>query len=297
MVKAIELDGVSKYYSNMFGRPARALADVSLSVGDGESFGFVGPNGAGKSTTMKILMGIVTASVGTAKIYGLPVETAEARKGIGFVPENPYLYDYLTPYEVLAMGCHLHDVRVDNLQSHIMTWLERFGVAHVAKKRIRKFSKGMTQRVALAHALAIKPRMLVLDEPMSGLDPVGRREVADQLVEYRQDGGTLFFSSHILHDVERLADRIGIVHKGVLRTVQSPAELIGDCTGYWIRVEGYDLFQGGMEESTGRWKIRSAAAELPVVLERINASGQRLLAVEPEATLEAAFMRYVSQQG
>lgn len=294
-MSAIFLSGLSKRYRGKWGKSVNALNDVSLDVREGEAFGFIGPNGAGKSTTIKILIGVIRATGGRAEMFGQPVDEHAARKGLGYVPENPYLYDYLTPLEVLSMGVRMHALQISDLQQHCMHWLERFGVAHVANKKIRGFSKGMTQRVALAHALAVRPRLLILDEPLSGLDPVGRKEVVDILQEYRQGGGTIFFSSHILQDVERLADRFGIIHKGVLRTVQTPAELVGGQQEYWLRVEGAQPLPGAQQDSPTRWKIKAAQAELQGLLAHVTASGQRLLAVEPTASLESAFLRYVSE--
>lgn len=294
MTLAIELKGLVKVYKKPFRPAAIALNGVDLRVAQGEAFGYIGPNGAGKSTTIKILSGIVRASQGQATIFGVSVLEPQARQGLGYVPENPYLYDYLTPMEVLRMGIGMHQLALPNVKQHCLYWLDRFGIAHVANKKIRNFSKGMTQRVALAHALAVKPRLLILDEPLSGLDPVGRKEVVDILQEYRQQGGTIFFSSHILQDVERLADRFGIIHKGVLRTVQTPAELVGEQQEFWVRVEGPQALTGAEQESPSRWKIRVAQEQVANVLGHVTATRQRLLAVEPAATLEAAFLRYVS---
>lgn len=294
MGTAIALDGLSKEYRKLLRKKTSALNNVSLAVKEGESFGFIGPNGAGKSTTIKILTGIIQSTAGHALLFGVPVHEYMARKSVGYVPESPYLYDYLTPLEILSMGAKVYGVTGAGLKQHCMYWLGRFGIAHVANKKIRSFSKGMTQRVALAHALAVKPRLLILDEPLSGLDPVGRKEVVDILQEYRQQGGTLFFSSHILQDVERLADRFGIIHKGVLRTVQTPAELVGEQQEFWVRVEGPQALTGAEQESPSRWKIRVAQEQVANVLGHVTATRQRLLAVEPAATLEAAFLRYVS---
>lgn len=172
----------------------------------------------------------------------------EARRGLGFVPENPSLQDFLTPYEILLMGLRLHGLRLGDERKHCMHWLERLDLAAVADSRLRGFSKGMLQRTALAHALAIKPRLLILDEPLSGLDPVGRKDVVDILDEYRRQGGTLFFSSHVLHDVERIADRFGLIHQGQLLTIRSPQELAADQAGTYVL-----SYRGGAR----RWQVVS----------------------------------------
>lgn len=297
MTYSIQLDTLSKCFRDKRFRMVEAVRNISLQVHEGEAFGFIGPNGAGKTTTIKILMGLSVASSGSAQIFGVDSTDYNARKAVAYVPENLYLYDYLTPLEFMLAGAHLHELKMPNLATHCMNWLDRLGVANVAKKRIRSFSKGMTQRVALAHALAVQPRLLVLDEPLSGLDPIGRKEVVDVLQEYRQQGGSIFFSSHILHDVERLADRFGIIHKGVLRTVQTPAELLGGKLEFWISVNGTSPMSGAEQESPTRWRIRVPQEQVAERVAAVTQSGQQLRAVQPVASLEEAFLRYVAEGG
>lgn len=294
MNDVIELAGLGKTYRDKRFRRVEALCDVSLTVKEGEAFGFIGPNGAGKSTTIKILTGTIRASGGKASMLGYPVSDFRARLGLGYVPENSYLYDYLTPLEVLTMGAHLQKVKVTDLRTHCMGWLERFGIAHVANRRIRSFSKGMAQRTALAHALVVKPRLLILDEPLSGLDPIGRKEVVDILLEYRQQGGTVFFSSHVLHDVERLADRFGLIHQGTLRTVQQPQELAGGEGKLIVRSTGSTPVAGMHADTGDRWFIEIDGSKLWPLLREIETSGHRLIEVKPSMTLEQAFLQYVS---
>ncbi len=206
MTRAIAIHDLRKTYPRRWASPPfEALKGVSLEVAQGEVFGFIGPNGAGKSTLIKILTGVMRASQGEAALFGRAVADPAARQGLGYVPENPSLPEYLTPLEILDMGIRLHRVAVPDRRAHALRWLERFGLAEVANKTVRAFSKGMAQRTALAHALAVQPRLLILDEPLSGLDPIGRREVVDILADYRKAGGTIFLTSHVLHDVERLA--------------------------------------------------------------------------------------------
>ena len=223
MSSAIEIHELHKTYARRWSsQPFEALKGVSLQVSEGEVFGFIGPNGAGKSTLIKILTGVMRPTAGGASLFGVDVTDSAARRGLGYVPENPSLPDYLTPLEILGMGLTLHRRQLVDARRHCMSWLERFGIGEVANKTVRGFSKGMAQRTALAHALAVEPRLLILDEPLSGLDPVGRRDVVEVLVDYKKNGGTIFLTSHVLHDVERLADRFGLIHQGKLLTVRSP---------------------------------------------------------------------------
>jgi ABC-2 type transport system ATP-binding protein len=212
------------------------------------------------------------------------------------VPESPYLFDYLTPLEILTMGLRLHRLRLENEREHCMGWLERLELAHVANKKIRSFSKGMTQRVALAQALCVKPRLLILDEPLSGLDPVGRRDVVDILSEYRQAGGTLFFTSHVLHDVERLADRFGLIHQGTLRAVSSPAELAGGDEMLVIRSIGELPLDGMAQEIPGRWTMEVPRHQVWEKLEALQQANHVLIEVRPTLSLESAFLRAVGHQ-
>lgn len=292
MPNAIDVVGLGKTYKDKWWRKVTALSDVTFSVGQGEAFGFVGPNGAGKSTTIKMLTGVLTPGTGTAALFGQDSYLPQARLGVGYVPENPYLYDYLTPLEILGMALNLHKVRRRDAHQHCMEWLERFDLAHVAKKTIRKFSKGMTQRTALACAMVIDPKLLILDEPLSGLDPIGRKEVVDILAEYKRAGGTIFFSSHVLHDVERLADRYGLIHRGVLRTVSTPGELVAAQGSYLVRFRGGQA-EGAVVEGAGVQFCEVAHDQLWNVLQQIQNSSGHLVEVKPAYTLERAYLQYV----
>lgn len=294
----LELCEVSKSYRGrgVGARSVRAVDRLSLSVAPGEVFGFVGPNGAGKSTTIKIITGGITRFDGRVQLFGREVSDPMSRLGLGFVPENPYLNDYLTPLEVVLMGMALHRTRVDNPRAHALKWLDRLELSSVANKSIRTFSKGMTQRVTLAHALAINPRLLVLDEPLSGLDPVGRKDVVDILSEYKHQGGAIFFTSHVLHDVERLADRFGLIHQGVLRSVQSPAELLGQEQRYVVRSMGDKPIDGMSADSGGRWQGEIGSAGLWALLRQVESAGHLLMEVRPALSLESAFLELVRKE-
>ena len=296
MSDIITLQNISKSYRDKRFRRFQALQDVSLTVHPGEAFGFVGPNGAGKSTTMKILTGIIEADSGEARMFDIPVSDHRARKGMSYVPENPYLYDYLTPLEMLLMGARMHQLPEAGLREHCMAVLERFGIAHVADKRIRTFSKGMTQRTALAHALACKPKLIILDEPLSGLDPLGRKDVVDILLDYRAQGGTIFFSSHVLNDVQRLGDRFGIIHKGVLRSVNTPAELAGGSeSSLVIRTQGTVEVPGLASDGPGKWHVSIEEPDLLDWLQKLKTAGHQILEVRHGPTLEQAFLRFIRE--
>ena len=241
------------------------------------------------------MVGVLPPTVGGVRIFGCDVRDPAARKGLGFVPENPSLQDFLTAYEILLMGLRLHGVRVNDEKQHCMHWLERFDLATVAHSPIRGFSKGMMQRAALAHAMVIQPRLLILDEPLSGLDPVGRKCVVDILAEYRKQGGTLFLTSHVLHDVERLADRFGLIHKGVLRAVSSPSELVSGDDLVLIRSLGKQPVAGMAEDVPGRWSAEVPRSQLWSAVLRLQSAGHELVEVKPALSLETAFLRVVAQ--
>lgn len=294
---ALFIEALCKIYPPAWRRPAKkAVNGVSLRIPVGETFGFIGPNGAGKSTLIKMLIGALRPTSGKVALFGLDPTESEARRGLGFVPENPSMPEHLTPYEILLMGLRLHGVEVSaDERSHCLQWLERFGLRDVANSSVRRFSKGMTQRTALAHALAIKPRILVLDEPLSGLDPVGRKEVVDILDEYRQSGGTLFFSSHVLHDVERIADRFGLIHQGKLLTIRSPQEIAADqADQYVLRYRRPTPVEPGSTNHSGLYFLEVSGAELPRAIADVQAGGGVVQDVQPKASLEAVFFRTIA---
>lgn len=294
MTLAIDIHDLRKTYPRRWASPPfEALKGVSLTVAEGETFGFIGPNGAGKSTLIKILTGVMRGSAGQARLFDRDVAESAARTGLGYVPENPSLPDYLTPLEILGMGLSLHQRKVANQKAHCMQWLGRFGLGEVANKTVRGFSKGMAQRTALAHALAVQPRLLILDEPLSGLDPIGRREVVDILAGYRQQGGTIFLTSHVLHDVERLADRFGLIHKGELRAVRSPAELAGEDDRVLVRSQGAAALADMQAEPGGRWVVEVPRTALWQTLHALEAGGHTVIEVKPTLSLETAFMHVV----
>jgi ABC-2 type transport system ATP-binding protein len=293
---AIDVEAVRKTYAGGWRKPAKeALKGISLRIDAGETFGFIGPNGAGKSTLIKILIGALRPTAGSAKIFGLDVGDPQARRGLGFVPENPSLQDFLTPCEILLMGLRLHGAKVCDERRHCLHWLERFDLGAVADSPLRNFSKGMLQRTALAHALALAPRLLILDEPLSGLDPVGRKDVVDILDEYRRAGGSLFFSSHVLHDVERIADRFGLIHHGQLLTIRSPQEIAADqADQYVLRYRGASAIDGCVEVRSGLYALDVSAAELARVICLVQAANGIVQDLQPRVSLETVFFRTIN---
>ncbi|MCP9439581.1 MAG: ABC transporter ATP-binding protein [Nitrospira sp.] len=211
------LNRLSKTFRvGFWGKKVTAVDQVSLAVRRGEVFGFLGPNGAGKTTTLKMLMGLIYPTSGTATIFGYPIGTPQAKARLGFLPESPYFYDYLTGREFLRFYGHLFGLRGAWLERRVDELLEVVGMAHARDLQLRKFSKGMLQRVGIAQALINDPELVVLDEPMSGLDPIGRKEVRDLILRLKESGKTVLFSSHILHDAELLCDRVAMIMKGRL---------------------------------------------------------------------------------
>ena len=230
---AIEILGLEKTYSVGFWRkkPKRALWPLHLKVEEGEIFGFLGPNGAGKTTTLKLLMGLVFPTAGSARILGMEVDDRRMKAQIGFLPEQPYFYDYLTARELLEYYGQLSGVSAKDRSRKVSEVLERVGLPDAAGTQLRKFSKGMLQRVGIAQAILHDPKVVFFDEPMSGLDPMGRREVRDLMEQLKHQGKTVFFSTHILSDAEALCDRVAIIHQGELRGIGAVADLTSSVHG------------------------------------------------------------------
>ena len=238
-MKVIETFGLSKVYvQDVIGveygrlkirfrnRRVEALKDLSMSVEEGQIFGLLGPNGAGKTTTIKILMGIHFATRGKALLMGRPLDDLSVKKQIGFLPENPYFYDYLKGWEFLDYYGQLYDIPKQKRRARIEELLQMVGLSHAANLPLKGYSKGMNQRIGLAQALLNDPRLVFLDEPQSGLDPLGRKEVRDLILKLKDEGRTVMFSSHILSDAEMICDRVGILNKGRLINVGSMNELL-----------------------------------------------------------------------
>src|SRR5579862_310211 len=226
---AIATQNLSKEYPHGFLhlKKKTSLERLTMQVEDGEVFGFLGPNGAGKSTTIKLLMGLIFPTAGSAKILGKSISDVEMHRDIGYLPEQPYFYDYLTAAELLDYFARFHDLSATVRKERVDQMLKKVGLDTARKMQLRKYSKGMLQRVGLAQAILHDPKVVILDEPMSGLDPVGRREVRDIILELKRAGKTVLFSTHILSDAEMLCDRVGVIVGGKLRGVGAPGEIVG----------------------------------------------------------------------
>lgn len=292
MSLALEFRSVSKTFRSK-GRTVQALRDVSFTVSEGEVFGFVGPNGAGKSTTIKVMLDVIDDYDGEVRLYGVSAREAAARRGVAYVPEAPALYEQFTPLEILLMALDMYGIRRDDREAWCMQWLERFSVAEYAKRAVRQLSKGNVQRVALAHAMAVSPRLLVLDEPLSGLDPVGRKDVVDILANYKRDGGAIFLTSHVLHDVERIADRFGFIHRGELITTRAPHELVAErADRYLVRYQAAAaLGEAASSIRSGEFEQELAQADLPAFIARLQDGGGRIVTVKPAMSLETVFFQ------
>ena len=297
---AIEILGLEKTYMVGFWRkrPKCALSPLHLTVEDGEIFGFLGPTGAGKTTTLKLLMGLVFPTSGTARILGHEWTDPSVKAQIGFLPEQPYFYDYLTAHELLEYYGQLSGVPAKQRKQRVEQILQQVGLRDVKGVQLRKFSKGMLQRVGIGQAILHNPKLVFFDEPMSGLDPMGRREVRDLMEQLKHEGKTVFFSTHILSDAEALCDRVAIIHRGELRGVGAIEDLTSSVQG---KVEV--IWQGSQVPAS----IKALGAEIRVTPDRVRAiidesqqdavidalrrERQRLVAITPVRTsLEAYFV-------
>jgi ABC-2 type transport system ATP-binding protein len=300
---AIEIENLTKDYP--FGflhlKKKRSLEGLTMQVESGEVFGFLGPNGAGKSTTIKLLVGLIFPDAGMARILGRPITDIEMHRDIGYLPEQPYFYDYLTAAEVLDYFAQFHDLTAADRNERVARMLKKVGLETAQKIQLRKYSKGMLQRVGLAQAILHDPKVVILDEPMSGLDPIGRREVRDIILELKREGKTVLFSTHILSDAEMLCDRVGVIVGGKLRGVGAPNEMVG------MKTQGmeilFELPGGGANVAaisakatkTGdRYRLQVSEEEVFAALEQLRGAGAKILSVaQIKASLEEYFMNLI----
>jgi ABC-2 type transport system ATP-binding protein len=301
----VEVDGLVQEFRPGLGlRAKRALDGVGFAVRRGEIFGFVGPNGAGKTTTLKILMGLIRATAGHARVLGHDVRETEYRRHIGFLPEAPYFYDYLTGSEFLrfyARVCGVPRARREERVARLLDWV---GLADAGDARLRTYSKGMLQRVGIAQALVHDPQVVFLDEPMSGLDPIGRKEIRDLIRRLQAEGKTVFMNTHILSDVEMLCDRVAIIVKGRIRWEGSPHAILGEeesevvLTG--VPVEEAERlssrFGAAFHAAGERVELRIPHKDVSQLLGEVLARGARVVSVVPHrASLETIFLSAVEE--
>jgi ABC-2 type transport system ATP-binding protein len=299
----IEIENLTKDYP--FGflhlKKKTSLEGLTMTVEDGEVFGFLGPNGAGKSTTIKLLVGLIFPTAGSARILGKPTSDIEMHRDIGYLPEQPYFYDYLTAAELLDYFARFHDLTAADRRERVSRLLKKVGLETAGKIQLRKYSKGMLQRVGLAQAILHDPKVVILDEPMSGLDPVGRREVRDIILELKRMGKTILFSTHILPDAEMLCDRVGVIVGGKLRGIGAPDEIVGIKTHAMEILFEYAgnnasaaALLGKATQTGNRYRMQVDEGALYATLEQLRAAGAKILSVaQVKASLEEYFMHLV----
>ncbi|MEW6364565.1 MAG: ABC transporter ATP-binding protein [Acidobacteriota bacterium] len=301
-MSALVVQNLTKIYrSGFIPRRRQALKDVSFEVARGEVFGFLGPNGAGKTTTLKVIVGLLRPTSGVVTIFGLRAGTIQARSKLGFLPENPYFYQFLNADEFLRFYADLCGLPRPDARRRIPELLRMVGLDDSPGLPIRKYSKGMVQRLGLAQALISDPDLLVLDEPLSGLDPVGRKEFRDIILGLRDRGKTVFFSSHILQDAEMICNRVGILVNGQLRKSGSLQELTsGDVTGYEISLVGCedaalaDVGKIVTRQDLTTYLLVENQGALGRAISAIQSRGGKIVSVVPvRRTLEDVFMKEV----
>ena len=304
---AVCVRGLAKHYRNPWTlRVARGLEGLDLDVRRGEVLGILGPNGAGKTTTLKLLTGLLKPSRGNAWLLGVPIEDPRSRMTLGFLPEQPYFYDYLTGLEYLELAAGLSGMPRARAAGHARHWMERVGLGKRPGLKLRKYSKGMLQRLGLAAALVHEPEILILDEPMSGLDPYGRHDVRELILEQHARGVTVLFSSHVLPDVESVADRVVILHRGRLVREAESGDLRAGTGRVVVRCEGTPLLeippawigrvarlQGGASS-----EFEVSGLEINAVLDWLMRSGAKVQSVTPQGSaLEELFLRATEEDG
>ncbi len=282
----------------------QALYPLTLSVERGEVFGFLGPNGAGKTTTLKLLMGLIYPSGGSAKILDRELDDPAMKAQIGFLPEQPYFYDHLTARELLDYYARLSGVPAKERGRRIDAVLHRVALPDAGHTQLRKYSKGMLQRVGIAQAIIHDPAVIFLDEPMSGLDPIGRREVRDLIQGLKEEGKTIFFSTHILTDAETLCDRVGVINKGKLRGIGVLADLALEVSGkvdiVWLGSAAkadVDAL-GGASHATGEsFRVELPEKQMDAAIDAIRRKGGKLISVTPvRVTLEQFFLEKLEDE-
>jgi ABC-2 type transport system ATP-binding protein len=297
---------VTKDFRPGFGlRRKRVLHGISFGVREGEIFGFVGPNGAGKTTTLKILMGLIRPTSGRAEILGHDVRETAFRRHVGFLPENPYFYEYLTGREILAFYARISGLSGARRAERVQALLERVGLAAAADARLRTYSKGMLQRIGIAQALVHDPSVVFLDEPMSGLDPIGRKEIRDLVLRLREEGKTVFMNTHILSDVELVCDRVAIIARGRIVHEGAIDEFLGGGERETDLVLGQlapelaasleERFGARMRPVADRVEVRVREKDVDALLRLLLAAGAAVVSITPHrVSLETVFLSAVA---
>lgn len=281
----LKTEGLSKVFITGFARrKVAALKDLSMKVEKGEVFGFLGPNGAGKTTTIKILMGLIYPTSGKAWIMDRELGDVRVKHSVGFLPEQPYFYDYLTAREFMDFYGRLFGLGKAERNERSAKLLEHVGLSHAVDLQLRKFSKGMLQRIGIAQALINDPELVILDEPMSGLDPIGRKEVRDIMLGLKERGKTIFFSTHILPDVEVICDRVGILVKGQLRATGTVGELMSQ-----MKTSSMEMIVEGLDQSS--------VAELQGLSSNVMERGSQVVAFFDDQDKARRARRLVYERG
>lgn len=305
-MKALEITNLHKSFtSNFLIKQYHILKGIDISVEKGEIYGFLGPNGAGKTTTMKCILGLIKPDSGVISIFGRQAPQPASRKNTGFLPEHPYFYDYLTAEELLMFTGMLFSIPRASIRERARRLIRLVGLEEKRDIKLRKYSKGMIQRVGLAQALIHDPEFIILDEPFSGLDPIGRKELRDIIFTLRQEGKTVFFSSHILQDMELIVDRVGIIFNGEIKREGKLSEMISHSVRYYEVV-----FTGSDENTLGQLNVEyelqdtnysirlESGQQVNNAIETITRGSGTIISVTPvKRTLEDIFLEEIDNKG
>jgi ABC-2 type transport system ATP-binding protein len=301
----IQTRGLTKAYRTGFwlNQKVTSLKDCSLTIYEGETFGLLGPNGAGKTTLLKTLLGIIRPTAGKAQLLGQPLGEQSVKQRIGYLPENPYFYDFLTGWEFLQYTAGLFGLSPAARQRRILELLDLVGLSQetVKKKQLRQYSKGMLQRIGMAQALVNDPELVFLDEPMSGLDPTGRFQVREIILSLKRAGKTIFFNSHILSDVEVICDRIAILDQGELISIGNLNELLGAGDQYLVKGHGGDLealnsWLGELTIQGDTWSGHVKSDPYDFVKQVKTMGGELITLQQARPSLEEFFMHQIRQR-
>lgn len=303
-MNALEIKNLKKSFRSNFAiKVYHILKGINITIEKGEIYGFLGPNGAGKTTTMKCILGIIFPDSGEISILGQPAQRVESRRNLGFLPEHPYFYDYLTAEELLVFTGMLFSLPKKKILKRSEELIELVGLKDKRDLKLKKYSKGMIQRVGLAQALVHDPDLIILDEPFSGLDPIGRKELRDIILSLKNAGKTVFFSSHILQDMEMMVDRVGIILDGEIKKQGKLSDLISHSVRYYeIMFTGID--EKNLQDQQVEYIMQDANyiikletnEEVNQSIEWITKDKGKILSVAPvKMTLEDIFLKEINQ--